>query len=172
MLRSTLFGANGASGLTVFSTFLFTHNAQIALFAFALGFACCLPTALLMIYNGMMLGAFFAVFEAQGLGVDFGGWALIHGVTELFAVILAGAAGFRIGWVLAFPGAANRLDALTRAGRDAAVVMVGVIVMLAVAGLLEGFGRQLIANTSIRYAIAAGSAALWVYYFYHPSPRQ
>ncbi|HEX3666969.1 MAG TPA: stage II sporulation protein M [Rhizomicrobium sp.] len=171
VLRNTLTGTNSADGLSVFSTFLFTHNAQIAIFAFALGFACCLPTALLMIYNGMMLGAFFAVFATQGLSLEFGGWALIHGVTELFAVILAGAAGFRIGWVLAFPGANNRLEAIGRAGRDAAVVMAGVIVMLALAGLLEGFGRQLITNTGIRYAIAAASAAFWLFYFYRRNLR-
>jgi uncharacterized membrane protein SpoIIM required for sporulation len=172
MLRDTLFGPQNIDGLSVFSTFLFTHNAQIALFAFALGFACCLPTALLMIYNGMMLGAFFVVFNDQGLGVEFGGWALIHGVTELFAVILAGAAGFRLGWVLAFPGRQSRLEALSRAGRDAAVVMAGVIVMLALAGLLEGFGRQLITSTWVRYVIAAASAAFWLFYFYRPEPEQ
>jgi uncharacterized membrane protein SpoIIM required for sporulation len=172
LLRDTLFGTPDTDGLSVFSTFLFTHNAQIALFAFALGFACCLPTALLMIYNGMMLGAFFAVFSARGLGVEFGGWALIHGVTEIFAVILAGAAGFRPGWVLAFPGERSRLEALSRAGRDAATVMAGVIVMLALAGLLEGFGRQLIVSTGTRYTVAIGSAAFWIVYFYRRDMRR
>ncbi|HEY2445513.1 MAG TPA: stage II sporulation protein M [Rhizomicrobium sp.] len=165
-LRGTLLNKHGADGLTVFSAFLFTHNAQIALGAFALGFACCLPTALLMLYNGMMLGAFFAVFQSRGLGIDFGGWALIHGVTELFAVTLAGAAGFHVGWAIAFPGRRRRLDALAGAGRLAAIVMAGVIVMLAVAGLLEGFGRQLIAPTPFRYAVAAISAVIWCLYFY------
>jgi uncharacterized membrane protein SpoIIM required for sporulation len=165
-LREILFKQHGAGGLTVFSTFLFTHNAQIAIFAFALGFACCLPTAFLMTYNGLMLGAFFALHQRHGLAMDFGGWALIHGVTELFAVTLAGAAGFRIGWTLAFPGNASRLDALTVAGRQAAMVMGGVIVMLAVAGLLEGFARQLITGTSWRYAIAAATAVVWTTYFY------
>ena len=169
-LRSTLFSGHGAAGLSAFSTFLFTHNAQIGLMAFALGFACCLPTAVLMIYNGLMLGAFFAVFETHGLAFDFGGWALIHGVTELFAVTLAGAAGFRIGWALAFPGARNRLEALIQAGRTAAVVMAGVVVMLAVAGLLEGFGRQLITLTPLRYAVAAATGAFWIFYLYRRIP--
>jgi uncharacterized membrane protein SpoIIM required for sporulation len=80
---------------------------------------------------------------------------------------LAGAAGFHIGWKLAFPGTLGRVQALTAAGRQAAVVMAGVVVMLAVAGLLEGFGRQLIDNTVWRYAIGATMAVLWGYYFYH-----
>ncbi|HEY4125603.1 MAG TPA: stage II sporulation protein M [Rhizomicrobium sp.] len=171
-LREILFKTQGTDGLTVFATFLFTHNAQIAIFAFALGFACCLPTAFLMIGNGLMLGAFFALHQRQGLAFDFGGWTLIHGVTELFAVTLAGAAGLRIGWSLAFPGDKSRLDALSTAGRQAAIVMGGVVVMLAFAGLLEGFGRQLITSTPWRYAIAAATAIIWATYFYgRPAAR-
>jgi uncharacterized membrane protein SpoIIM required for sporulation len=170
-LHDTLYGSHGADGLGVFATFLFTHNAQIALLAFALGFACCVPSAFLMIYNGLMLGAFFAVFAEHGLGLEFGGWALIHGTTELFAVTLAGAAGFRIGWTLAFPGERDRLQALGIAGRQAALVMAGVVVMLAVAGLLEGFARQLIQDTGLRYLVAANAAVIWGAYFYSPARR-
>jgi uncharacterized membrane protein SpoIIM required for sporulation len=168
-LHDTIFGNHGAQGLSIFAAFLFTHNAQIALFAFALGFACCLPTAILMLYNGLMLGAFFAVFVQHGLGWEFGGWALIHGTTELFAVTLAGAAGFRIGWTLAFPGELGRLQSLALAGKQAALVMAGVVVMLGVAGLLEGFARQLIQDTGLRYLIAVAAAVFWGTYFYLPS---
>jgi uncharacterized membrane protein SpoIIM required for sporulation len=63
------------------------------------------------------------------------------------------------------------MQALTEAGRRAAVVMAGVVVMLAVAGLLEGFGRQLIDNTIVRFAVATAMAALWGVYFYY-RPRQ
>jgi uncharacterized membrane protein SpoIIM required for sporulation len=164
-LSKTLFSSHD-SGLSFFASFLFTHNAQIALFAFALGFACCLPTAFLMLYNGLMLGAFLALFVSHGLGVAAGGWLMIHGVTELFAVTLAGAAGFRIGWMLCFPGRQSRFAALAEAGRVAATVMAGVVIMLAVAGLLEGFGRQLITSTPARYGVAALSALIWGVYFY------
>jgi uncharacterized membrane protein SpoIIM required for sporulation len=165
-LRESLSGKDSAEGLTAFATFLFTHNAQIAIFAFALGFAFCLPTILLLLYNGLTVGALAAVYFDAGLSYDFFGWLLIHGVTELFAVILAGAAGLRIGWTLAFPGQLSRADALAEAGRLAATVMAGVVVMLGFAGLLEGFGRQLIEPTEARYAIALLSGAWWAFYFY------
>jgi uncharacterized membrane protein SpoIIM required for sporulation len=167
-LRDTLFHPSDAEGLGVFSSFLFTHNSEVSLLAFALGFAACLPTAFLIFENGLMLGALFAVYAAHGLGFDLGGWIFIHGVTELFAVTLAGGAGFRIGWSLAFPGEKSRIDALKDAGRVAANVMVGVVVMLMFAGLLEGFGRQLITNTFARYAIAAATGVIWLSYFYRP----
>jgi len=169
-LAKTLFSSH-QSGLSFFASFLFTHNAQIALFAFALGFACCLPTAFLLFYNGLMLGAFLALFVSHGLGVAAGGWLMIHGVTELFAITLAGAAGFRIGWTLCFPGRQSRPAALAEAGRVAATVMAGVVIMLAVAGLLEGFGRQLITLTPARYGVAAATALIWGVYFYRRRRR-
>lgn len=166
-LRETLYaGADEDTGLGVFATFLFTHNAQIAIFAFALGFAFCLPSSLLLAYNGCALGAMFAVFAARGLGLEFAGWIFIHGVTELLAVILAGAAGLRIGWSIAFPGTLSRMHAAEQAGRQGAVVMLGVVVMLFIAGLLEGFARQLITSDALRWTIAFATAAAWGAYFY------
>jgi uncharacterized membrane protein SpoIIM required for sporulation len=171
-LRSTIYAEGSRrDGLGAFAAFLFTHNAQVALFAFALGFALCLPTAALMVFNGCMLGAFLALFASRGLLVPAGGWLMIHGVTELFAVILAGAAGFSIGWAVTFPGERSRVDAAAEAGRRAATAMAGVVVMLAVAGLLEGFGRQLIQIDLARYGVAAASAVFWFAYFYWPRRR-
>lgn len=165
-LRKTIYHDGDKEGLGVFATYLFTHNAQISLFAFALGFAFCLPSAALLSYNGAMLGAMFALFVSRGLGVEFMGWILIHGVTELFAVILAGAAGLRIGWSIAFPGNLARVQAAEHAGRQGAVVMIGVVLMLIFAGLLEGFARQLITSDIARYVIALGTGAVWLTYFY------
>jgi uncharacterized membrane protein SpoIIM required for sporulation len=168
-LRATLYQPEPVTeGLSRLAAFLFTHNAQIALFAFALGFALCLPTAALMVLNGGMLGAFLALFASRGLLFEAGGWLFIHGTTELFAITLAGAAGFSIGWAVAFPGERSRVDAAAEAGRRAATVMAGVVVMLFVAGLLEGFARQLIQADLARYAVAVGALAAWLAYLYWP----
>jgi uncharacterized membrane protein SpoIIM required for sporulation len=167
-LRATLFDSHHGRGLSLLASFLFTHNAGIAFLAFALGFAFCLPTAALELVNGCTLGAFLSVFIGHGLGYEAGGWLMIHGVTELFATVLAGAAGFRIGCAVAFPGGRTRLDAAAEEGRRAAVLMVGVVVMLFCAGLLEGFARQLIQDTVSRYAIAAATGVIWLSYLYLP----
>ena len=167
-LRATLYDSNHGRALSILATFLFTHNAQISLFAFALGFAFCVPTAFLMITNGAVAGAMMALYAQHGLGWQLGGWMFIHGVTELFAVTLAGAAGFRLGWTLVFPGRRARTEAMAEAGRLAATLMGGVVIMLFVAGLLEGFGRQLIRDDLVRYAIAATSALVWGLYLYGP----
>ena len=170
-LRATLAGG-GDQPLALLAGFLFTSNARVAIGAFALGFAAGVPTALLMLSTGTMVGAIVALFGGRGLGVELGGWLLIHGTTEIFAVVLAGAAGLRIGRAVIFPGALTRIAAAQAAGRQAATVMIGVAAMLFVAGLLEGFARQLVTGTGARYAIAAAMLALWLGYFYLPrQPR-
>ena len=167
-LRETLYDSPDSNMLAPFATFLFTHNSQVAIFCFALGFAFGVPTAFLLIYNGGMLGAFFALFVSHGLGAELGGWLMVHGSTEMFAIVLAGAAGLRIGWGVVFPGDRSRLAAATRAGRCAGLAMAGVVVMLFVAGMLEGFARQLITSDLVRYGIGIGMLGLWLSYYYLP----
>lgn len=167
-LRKTLYDGEGSSWLATMAAFLFTHNARIAIFAFALGFAFGVPTALLMIYTGAMAGAFVALYAQAGLAAELGGWLLIHGTTELFAIVLAAAAGFRIGRAVAFPGELTRAAAAQAAGRTSGTAMAGVVVMLLVAGLLEGFARQLIKDDAARYAVATTMLTLWLFYFYAP----
>jgi uncharacterized membrane protein SpoIIM required for sporulation len=166
-LREGLYEENteSTSALSFFATFLFTHNAKIGMLAFALGFALGLPTVLLLLQNGLMLGAFVALYAGRGLGLDLGGWLLIHGVTELLAIILCGAAGLALGGAIAFPGAHSRLANLAATGRIAGRVVLGAVGLLLVAGLLEGLGRQLITDMSTRYVIAATTAVGWSLYF-------
>ncbi|HZC38200.1 MAG TPA: stage II sporulation protein M [Sphingomicrobium sp.] len=167
-LRSTLYNSpkDKDGPLGVFATFLFTHNSQIAIFAFALGFAFAVPTVLLILYNGLMLGAFYAIFAAKGLGPNVTGWLMIHGTTEIFAICIAGAAGIRIGTAIAFPGRASRMDSAVQAGRLAATAMAGTVIMLAVAGLLEGVGRQTINDDGWRMLIGSAVLIGWLTYFY------
>src|SRR3546814_3696791 len=116
----------------------------------------------------MGLRGVVAVFSARGRGFDFGGWLFLHGTSELFAAALSGAAGLRIGTAVVFPGARGRLQAASEAGRTAGKVMVGVILMLFAAGLLEGFGRQLITDTMLRYATGSLMLLFWLAYYYIP----
>jgi len=165
-LRTTLYDSGDA--LSVLAAALFRHNAEIAIFCFALGFAFGVPTVMLLIVNATMLGAFLKLFSAHGLAFELGGWLSIHGTTEIFAIVLAGAAGFRIGWSVVFPGDRSRLLAAAGAGRTASLAMIGVVLMLLCAGLLEGFGRQLIVEDWARYTIGGIMLAFWCAYFYLP----
>ena len=168
-LRDTIYGESKRDGmLGAFATFLFTHNSQVAIFAFALGFAFAVPSLLLLVYQGLTLGAMLALFFSKGLGPGFVGWLTIHGTTELFAIAIAGAAGIRIGTAVALPGRETRIDAAVRAGRATGVAMAGVVCMLLIAGLLEGIGRQTVQVDAWRYGIGLAMLFAWLTYYYLP----
>lgn len=170
-LRDVLYKGD-TSGLEALAGFLFTHNAQMALLCFALGFLLAVPSTILLILNGLTLGAFLALYASRGMAGDLTGWLCVHGTTELFAIVLAGAAGIRVGWAVAFPGRLSRLDGMAQAGRQAGTVMAGVVVMLFVAALLEGFVRQLVTAEWLRFAIGGSMLALWLGYFFGPAGRR
>lgn len=165
-LRATLFGQSGESGLGAFAASLFSNNAGVSIMAFALGFAFGVPTLLLLVQNTALLGAMLWLFHGAGLTVDFAGWLSVHGTTEFFAILLAGAAGLHIGRAMVFPGERSVLAAAAEAGRRGAQVMAGVVIMLVVAALLEGFARQLVDNTPGRFAIGGFMLAAWCAYFF------
>jgi uncharacterized membrane protein SpoIIM required for sporulation len=158
------FDAEDSGPLATFASFLFTNNARVTLLCFALGFALGIPTFLLLVKNGLILGAMTALFVDKGLGADWFGWILPHGITELFAVMLGGAAGLELGRAMAFPGERTRREELAHRGRDAGALAVGAVVLLVLAAAIEGFFRQLVDSIVVRYAVAGATALLWIAY--------
>ena len=165
LLRS-LFGQENQDGLSAFAAYLFSHNAQIAILAFALGFAFGIPSLMLLVQNTATLGAMLWLFNSQGLLPEVTGWLSVHGTTELFAILLSGAAGLHIGRGIAFPGTLPVLESAAIAGRRAATVMAGVVLMLIIAAMLEGFARQLIPTTGSRLIVGGAMLAFWLWYFF------
>lgn len=157
-LRGSLYG-EGGGWLGTFSSFLFTNNARIGMTAFALGFAAGVPTALLLFTNGLILGAFLALFAGRGLGVPALGWLLPHGIPEIAAVVLCGMAGFHVGRAVVAPGSLRIQDALVQSGKRASVVVGGAIALFAYAALIEGVFRQAVHSEAIRFSMAGFNAA-------------
>ncbi|MCY3840570.1 MAG: stage II sporulation protein M [Gammaproteobacteria bacterium] len=165
-LTETIFRKpDAADQLMAFATFLFQNNARVGMLCFALGAAFGVPVVLLLCYNGLGIGALCAVFAGKGLTVEFLAWLAIHGTTELTAIVLCGGAGFHLAGAMINPGRRTRLTALRETGRTATTLVVGAVVMLFAAAVLEGLGRQLITDTQVRLAIGGTMLALWVVYF-------
>lgn len=165
VLRGTLFGNQDQNAMSAFAAYLFSNNAQVSILAFALGFAFGIPSLMLLVQNTAILGAMLWLYHGAGLTLDFVAWLSVHGTTELFAILLAGGAGLHIGRAMAFPGALSVMAAAAEAGRRASQVMAGVVLMLVVAAMLEGFARQLIDNTPGRLAVGGFMLVFWLAYF-------
>lgn len=161
----------GAYGLAGFAAQLFSNNSGVCILAFALGFAFGIPSLMLLVHNMALLGALLWLFHGQGLTVELAAWLGVHGTTELFGILLSGAAGLHIGRAMAFPGKLPVLESAAAAGRRSAVVMVGVVIMMVVAALLEAFPRQLVTDTGSRFIIGGTMLILWLTYFvlYRPA---
>lgn len=163
-LREVLYH-RGKDPLSVFASFLFTHNSKVGMLCFALGFAAGVPVVYLLFSTGLMLGAMAALYQTRGLGGEFWAWVLPHGVTELGALCLCGAAGMVLGASIVFPGRHTRLRNLALRGREVALLAVGAVAMFLVAGLIEGFFRQLVQDVAVRWSLAAATLVFWTWYF-------
>ncbi len=165
-LREPLYDPGTAGDeLLLFAMSLFDHNARIGIMAFCLGFAAGIPCVLLIFYNGTVLGAFAALYHDRGLSVELWAWLLPHGVTELLAVVLCGGAGLVLAESLLLPGRHTRLENLALRGREAAVIVLGAVILFFIAGLIEGIFRQVVKDLTLRYAMATATGVWWIVYF-------
>lgn len=149
----------------LFASLLFQHNLKVSVLAMATGALAAVPTVILMVYNGMILGAFTAIHAQRGIYAEYWAWILPHGITELGAVALCGGVGLRIGHAVLKPGLQTRGEALKDAGMDAVQTCVGVGIMLVFAAIIESYLRQSYLPTSERLIFAAVSAVFWLAYF-------
>jgi uncharacterized membrane protein SpoIIM required for sporulation len=135
-------GNNDFEGLLAspaISSYIMANNIRVSLGAVALGVTMGIGTAIMLVTNGILLGGLSAV--ATNLHVDLLFWAVIlpHGILELTAISIAGGAGFLLARALFAPGPLLRSDALRLAGKEAVQLLCGVVLLLVIAGLIEGF---------------------------------
>jgi uncharacterized membrane protein SpoIIM required for sporulation len=134
----------GSRGLSAaqsasFSSEIFTNNIQVTFLSFAAGLLFAVGGGLLLLYNGLILGAVLGVAAANGNLDQLARLVVAHGVLELSCIVVAGAAGLRLGWALVSPGPLRRRDALAAQARPAMAIVLGTAPWLVVAGLVEGY---------------------------------
>jgi uncharacterized membrane protein SpoIIM required for sporulation len=86
-----------------------------------------------------MLGGFAGHFANHDLLFDLWCFLAPHGVLEIFAILVSGAAGLRLGLSLAIPGELKRSASLRHGAKEAVLLVLGTVPMFVVAGFIEGF---------------------------------
>ncbi len=122
-----------------FATSVLINNIQVSFLAFALGAFLCIGTVYVLAFNGANVGMALGVFIVAGEQPKFWGLILPHGLLELSAVVIAGAAGLSMGWAIIAPGDRTRGAAFTEEARRSVTVILGLVLAFIAAGLIEGF---------------------------------
>ncbi|MBA3553875.1 MAG: stage II sporulation protein M [Gemmatimonadales bacterium] len=149
-----------ASGIIV-------SNVRVAIACFAGGIFLGVGSLLLLGFNGLLIGATAGHFANAGLLDYLLEFILGHGLLELFAIWVAGAAGFLLGRSVLVPGSLRRSDALVLSGRTAVRMVGGAAVMLVVAGTIEGFVSAGTGGYRLRFAASVGSLVFLALYLFN-----
>lgn len=146
-----------------FAGAVWTNNAWISAQAVALGITG-IWVPMILFGNAQAVGIAAGFFAAEGMSEVFFSFILPHGLMELTAVFVACAAGLRIFWAVVSPGPRTRASAVAEEGRSLITVALGLILVLFVSGLVEGFVTP--STLPVGAKIGIGSAVLAAYWLY------
>jgi uncharacterized membrane protein SpoIIM required for sporulation len=136
--------------------FYIRHNIGIAFQCFAGGLFAGIGSLFYLAYNGAVSGAIAGYLTERNLGATFYSFVVTHAAFELTAIVLAGAAGLRLGHALLTPGRRTRVQALVLAAKESTVIIYGVVVFLLVAATLEAFWDSATwMPNAMKYAVGA-----------------
>ncbi|WP_442682776.1 stage II sporulation protein M [Stenotrophomonas sp. JC08] len=136
------------------------NNISIGLRTFASGLLAGIGTVLVLLFNGITIGAVAGHLQQVGFGDPFWRFVVGHAPFELTAIVIAGGAGLQLGLKLLAPGRKRRIDALVEGGIIGARLCLGVAFMLLVAAFIEAFWSSTAAVPAWgKYSV---SAVLWV----------
>lgn len=156
----------GGSELEMFIAITF-NNIRVSFFAFAAGLCFSVGTAMLLFYNGVMLGAFQTFFYQKKLLVTSLLTIWIHGTLEISAIVVAGAAGLAMGNSILFPETFSRSESFRRGATQGVKIIIGLLPLFITAGFLESFITRHYAELPLAVSlfIIFGSLAFIVFYF-------
>lgn len=150
-----------------FALQVWVNNSWVA--AQCIGFSVLLgiPIPYVLFQNAANLGvAAGLMFDAGKAGL-FLGLLTPHGLLELTAVFLAGAAGMRLGWSVVSPGNRPRGQVLAEQGRAVVAVAVGLVAVLLVSGLIEAMVTPSPLPTFVRIGIGVAAEIAFLTYIFH-----
>jgi uncharacterized membrane protein SpoIIM required for sporulation len=154
------------------SSYIMTNNLTVSFVTFASGIVFGVGTFFYLYVNGMMLGVIGAACHQYGMSLALWSFVAPHGALELPAILIAGGAGFRLGYAMLFPGPLRWKDSVAQGGLEASRLIAGTIPMLVVAGILEGFFSPSHAPVALKFTVGGLLFALLVVWLARPLKPQ
>jgi uncharacterized membrane protein SpoIIM required for sporulation len=138
-----------------FAARVWTNNVWVSAQVLVGGLALGTLTLWSLFVNAANLGVAGGYMVAAGKAGEFFGLITPHGLLELTAVFIAAGAGLKLGWTIIDPGPRSRPQALAEEGRSTVTIALGLVVVLAVSGMIEAFVTPSSLPTWLRIAIGA-----------------
>ncbi|MBW4525677.1 MAG: stage II sporulation protein M [Phormidium tanganyikae FI6-MK23] len=152
---------------------IMTNNLGVTFQAAAGGMTIGIYTMFLLLMNGLLIGGVGTLVAQNNLAFPFWAFVFPHGSLELPAIFLSGGAGLLIAHGVLFPGQYRRIDAMKVYSLQAAQLMFGVIPMLVVAGVIEGFfSPSPLVPDPLKYLVGIGLFIALVQYCSRKRPTQ
>ncbi len=143
---------------------IMTNNLTVSFMVFALGITGGIGTIYMLAVNGLLMGVLSLACWQAGMSRQLWEFVAPHGVLELPSVFIAGGAGLLLARGLLFPGRLPRRESLAYYGGQAARLILGIIPLLVIAGLIEGFISPSAFPAAAKFALAGILAALLTFY--------
>lgn len=121
-----------------FAAQVWINNAWVSALCIALGVLGA-PVIYLLFQNIANLAIIGSIMIRHDHGGHFWGLISPHGLLELTAVFVAGGVGLRLFWSWVAPGDLTRGQSMAREGRTAGTMALGLVVVLAISGIIEAF---------------------------------
>jgi uncharacterized membrane protein SpoIIM required for sporulation len=153
-----------------FAAQVWTNNAWVAALCIAFG-VLGLPVVYLLFQNVLNVAVVGALMIEHDRGSLFFGLILPHGLLELTAVFVAAGVGLRLFWSWVEPGTRTRAQSVAHEGRSAAAVALGLVLVLLVSGVIEGFVTPSGLPTWARIAIGVLAEVGFLAYVFVPGRR-
>ena len=137
------------------ASLIMTNNILVTIYTFAFGATLGIGTLFYLAVNGANIASVVALSYRSGadFGNDLVTFMVGHGVVELSCIFIAGGAGLLIGSAMIMPGDLTRADALKTRGMEAVRLMIGVALLLVLAGTIEGFISPAPIDPRIKFGI-------------------
>ena len=148
-----------------FSTLVWVNNAWVAARCIGMG-VLGVPVVWLLWQNIANVAVIGSLMHRHGRADVFWGLLTPHGLLELMAIFVAAGVGMRLFWAWVAPGRRTRLAALAAEGRTAAGVAIGLVFVLLLSGIIEGFVTPSPLPTWARIGIGAAALALFFVYVF------
>ena len=154
------------------TSFIMTNNLSVSFMTFAGGITFGFLTLYSLFNNGMMLGVVGAACHHYGMSLALRSFVAAHGSLELPSILIAGAAGLRLGQAMVFPGGYRWKDSIAAGGIEATKLVSGIIPLLVIAGCLEGFFSPSAAPVWLKFTVGGVLFTLLNLWLFRPvKPR-